>query len=62
MNTPEVPVYRGETARKKRRKYHLIPKTRFTAGATDSIFFVFAGLAASVLTLLIFSKGYKTPG
>lgn len=59
MNTTEVPVYRGETARKKRRKYHLIPKTRFTAGATDSIFFVFAGLAASVLTLLIFQQGLQ---
>lgn len=59
MNEPDFPVYLGDGERKKRRKYHLIPITRFTAGASDSVFFVFAGIAASVLTLLILQQGLQ---
>ncbi|WP_346845647.1 hypothetical protein [uncultured Rothia sp.] len=54
MSEPEGPIYRGNQAQKKRRKYHLIPTARFTAGATDNIFFVFAGVAATVMTGFIF--------
>lgn len=50
MSEPEGPVYRGNQAQKKRRKYHLIPTAHFTAGATDNISFVFAGVAATVMT------------
>lgn len=60
MNEVKPPVYQGDEERKKRRrKYHLIPITRFTAGAMDSLFFVFAGLAATVLTLMIFTQGFQ---
>lgn len=59
MSSMTPPVYGGEGKRRKRRKYHLIPTTRFTAGASDSIFFVFAGVAATVLTALIFQQGFQ---
>ena len=60
MNEVKPPAYQGDEERKKRRrKYHLIPITRFTAGAMDSLFFVFAGLAATVLTLMIFTQGFQ---
>lgn len=57
MEQNRPPVYNGDGSQRRRRKYHLIPITRFTAGASDSVFFVFAGIAATALTFQVLVKG-----
>lgn len=57
MDERRPPVYQGDPNKRRKRKYHLIPIIRFTAGASDSIFFVFAGIATTLLTVQVMTRG-----
>ncbi len=58
-SVPQQPVYRGDTGKNRVHTYNLLAASRFTAGATDHFFFIFAGVAAGILTWFILQAGFQ---